>query len=135
MRRRSRDVHQEARRWRRGNPCSRLPSPRRCNFHCTVKIATAECAMPTPTPRMLSEYVASGADCREDMVRVVVPELLIDAGLNDERAPDGNPVRLRRIVAINEPRGLMLLCTTSLTLEPRFGWLKQSKSRNPTLQV
>jgi len=106
---RSRDVHQEARRWRRGNPCSRLPSPRRCNLHCTVKIATAECAMPTPTPRMLREYVATGADCREDMVRVVVPELLIDAGLNDERAPDGNPVRLRRIVAINEPRGLMLL--------------------------
>lgn len=37
-----------------------------------------------------------------------MPELLIEAGLNDERAPDGSPVRLRRIVAINEPSGLML---------------------------
>jgi len=51
------------------------------------------------------------------MVRVVVPELLIDAGLNDERAPDGNPVRLRRIVAINEPRGLML--TVYDVVDPR----------------
>jgi len=50
-------------------------------------------------------------------VSVVVPELLTAAGLNAEYAPDGNPVKLKRIVAISEPTGLML--TVYDVVDPR----------------
>jgi hypothetical protein len=46
---------------------------------------------------------------RADIVRVEVPELVTDAGVNDERVPGGNPVTVKRIVAMREPTGLTLI--------------------------
>jgi hypothetical protein len=46
--------------------------------------------------------------CRADIVSVDVPELLTDAGVNDERVHGGNPVTVNCIVAMRDPTGLTL---------------------------
>jgi len=68
-----------------------------------------ECWTPAPAPLILSEYAPSGAFIAGAIVKVDVPELFRNAGLNFELVPGGDPAKPRFTVATSDPTGLMVI--------------------------
>ena len=77
--------------------------------HLTLKVTPVECLRPAPAPLIVRAYVPSGALIRGIIVKVDVPELFTNAGLNFELVRSGNPDKPRFTVATSDPTGVMMI--------------------------
>jgi hypothetical protein len=76
----------------------------------------AECVSPPPAAEIVSGYVPVDAGFFTETVRVELPELTTDAGLNDAFVRVGKPAKLKFTVLENGPEGVIV--TVYFVCEP-----------------
>ena len=72
----------------------------------TTSVTLKVCVSGPLVPLIVSVYVPPGVEALVETVRVVEPEVVMDAGLNEAVVPDGSPVTLNATVPLNPVPGL-----------------------------